>query len=73
MSEPTQKKSTKSTAGKWNTAQRVGFWALLIGLSLFWSGFGIGGTVAQNSINEREAIKVQAVEAYKAELSKEVQ
>lgn len=67
------KKTTKSTQGKWTKAQAYGFWCLIIGLALFWGGVGVGSTATQNSINERESIKSQAVEAYKAELSKENQ
>lgn len=72
MPEPT-KKTTKSTQGKWNTAQRLGFWFLLTAVTMFWSGVYIGSVSTQTSINERESAKVQAVEAYKAELSKENQ
>lgn len=73
MSEATTKKSTKSTAGKWTRAQAYGFWCLIIGLALFWGGVGVGSYATQNSINEREALKTQAVEAYKAEQLKENQ
>jgi len=73
MPEPTPKKVTKSTAGKWTKAQAYGFWCLIIGLALFWGGVGVGSAATQNSINERESLKTQAVEEYKAELLKENQ
>lgn len=73
MSEPTPKKSTKSTAAKWNTAQRLGFWFLLTAVTMFWSGVYIGSVSTQTSINDRESAKTQAVEEYKAELLKESQ
>lgn len=70
MSEPTKK---KSNSGKWDATQRLGFWFLLTAVTMFWSGVYLGGASAHNSITDREAAKTQAVEAYKAELSKESQ
>lgn len=74
MSEPTSKKVTKKQAqGKWTQAQTLGFWFLLTALIMFWTGVVLGSYSTENGHKEREAIKTQAVEAYKAELSKEEQ
>lgn len=73
MSEQTTKKSTKSNTGKWDATQRLGFWFLITAITMFWSGMYLGGVSANNTVNDREAAKVQAVEDYKAELSKENQ
>lgn len=67
------KTTKKAVQGKWTKAQAYGFWCLIIGLALFWGGVGVGSSATQNSINEREALKTQAVESYKAELLKESQ
>jgi hypothetical protein len=69
MSEATK----KGKKFKWTTAQAVGFWVLLAGLSLFWGGVAVGTQATLNSISEREAIEANAIEAYKAETSKENQ
>lgn len=64
---------SKSTQGKWTKAQAYGFWCLIIGLALFWGGVAVGGSAAMNSVHEKETLKTQAVEEYKAELLKENQ
>jgi hypothetical protein len=61
----------KINKNKWTKAQAIGFWVLLAGLSLFWGGVAVGSYATQNSINERESLKAQAVEEYKASASKE--
>lgn len=66
MSQETKKQNKKNT-GKWDKSQKVGFWVLIVGLSLFWGGVYVGTQSTLSSINEREQVKVQAVEAYKAE------
>lgn len=73
MPDSTKKVTTKATNGKWTKAQAYGFWCLIIGLALFWGGVGVGSSATQNAIIERESVKSQAVEAYKAELLKENQ
>lgn len=73
MSEPKEKITKKNVQGKWTKAQAIGFWVLVGSLVLFWSGVAVGSYATQNSINERESLKTQAVEAYKAELLKEAQ
>ena len=66
----TTNKATKSS-GKWDKSQKVGFWVLIVGLSLFWSGVYVGTQSTLSSINEREQVKAQAVEDYKATLKTE--
>jgi len=73
MPEPKEKTTKKNVQGKWTKAQAIGFWVLIGSLLLFWGGVGVGSYATQNSINEREALKTQAVESYKAELLKENQ
>jgi len=72
MSEATTKDTTKKNVkGKWTRAQALGFWFLLTAVSMFWSGVMIGSYATQNSINDIESAKTQAVEEYKAQASKE--
>jgi len=73
MSEPKEKTTKKNVQGKWTKAQAIGFWVLIGSMILFWGGVAIGSYAMQNSINEKEALKTQAVESYKAELLKESQ
>jgi len=73
MPDSTKKVTTKSAKAKWTQAQTLGFWFLLTALIMFWGGVTIGSYSTDNSYKERETIKSQAVEEYKAELSKEVQ
>ena len=63
-------KKTKST-GKWDKSQRLGFWVLIIGLTLFWGGYALGTQATLSSIAEREQVKAQAIEEYKASLTSE--
>jgi len=73
MSEEIKKTTKKQVQGKWTKAQAIGFWVLIGSMILFWGGVSIGSYATQNSINEKEALKTQAVESYKAELLKENQ
>lgn len=68
MSEELKTKKSKSTKGKFTQLQVIGLWVIIIGSILFWGGVAVGSYATQNSINEREATKTQAVEAYKATL-----
>ena len=73
MPEPKEKTTKKNVQGKWTKAQAYGFWCLIIGLALFWGGVAVGSSATMNSIHEKESLKTQAVEEYKAELLKESQ
>lgn len=70
MSEEIKKTTKKNGQGKWTKAQAIGLWVLVGSMILFWGGVAIGGSAMQNGIKEREALKTQAVESYKAELLK---
>lgn len=62
-----EKKNVK-TKINWTKAQLYGFYAIIVLSATFWSGVLLGNYSANTAKNELEAVKVQAVEAYKAEL-----
>lgn len=66
MSEKETKK--KINKRKMTIAQVIGLWVLVIGSGLFWGGVAVGTNVTLNSIAEKEQIKTQAIEEYKASL-----
>lgn len=68
MSEKETKKTKKVTKGKFTKLQVIGLWVLVIGSGLFWGGVAVGTNVTLNSITEKEQIKTQAIEEYKASL-----
>lgn len=64
----TKTKNTKTTKAKFTSLQVAGLWVLIIGSGLFWGGVWVGTQATLNSINEREQVKAQAIEEYKASL-----
>ena len=56
----------------WTKAQLYGFWALVIISLTFYAGVTFGTQATLNSQANEAKIKTQAIEAYKAELSKEL-
>lgn len=71
VQEPKIKKNRKKV--NWTKAQLLGFWSLVIIAATFWAGVWFGQqSMIQSQAKEAE-IKTQAIEAYKAELSKENQ
>lgn len=63
-----EKKNNKVNKGKLTQLQVIGLWVLIIGSGLFWGGVAVGTQATLNSIANEEAVKAQAVEAYKATL-----
>lgn len=63
-----EKKNNKINKAKWDNVQKIGFWGLIVVSIAFWSGVYIGNYSANTTKNQLETAKVQAVEAYKAEL-----
>ena len=71
MSKETKTTNKTKSTGKWDKSQRLGFWVLIIGLALFWGGYAFGTQATLNGIAEREQVKAQAIEDYKASLADE--
>lgn len=67
----TEKKQNKTKNEKWSKLQTTGFWVLIAGLTLFWSGvyFGTQATLASQA--HEATVKAQAVEDYKQTLKDE--
>lgn len=66
-----EKKQNKTKNEKWSKLQTTGFWVLIAGLTLFWSGvyFGTQATLASQA--HEANLKSQAVQEYKASLESE--
>ena len=66
-----KEKAAKKSKALWTKAQLYGFWALIVLGLTFWAGVWFGNQAVLTSQAKENQIKAQAVEQYKAELSKE--
>lgn len=64
-----EKKQPKINKAKFTKLQVIGLWVLIIGSGLFWGGVTVGTQATLDSLAEKEQLKTQAVEEYKASLS----
>lgn len=69
----TQTPKTKKNSQKWDSAQKIGFWGLILVNLAFWTGVYLGNVSAHNGIKELEQAKTSAVEEYKALLKTDEQ
>lgn len=64
-------KEKKNKKINWTKAQLYGFWGLVIILATFWGGTVVGTQATLSSQAHEASVKAQAVQDYKAEVSKD--